>query len=47
MESLHLLAPADEVVLTPGVDLKVVTPEAGQNFISYLAPYDLSCVYAP
>ena len=38
---MHLLAPAGEVVLTPGVALNFVTPEVSQNHLSCSAPHDL------
>jgi hypothetical protein len=34
MESMHLLAPAGEVVLTLGVALKIVTPKLSKNHLS-------------
>jgi hypothetical protein len=40
-----LLSPAGEVVLSPGVALKIVTPEVSQNIFRVSPPYDI-CVGA-
>ena len=47
IESMYLLAQAGEVVLTPGVAFKFLTPGVSQNYLSCSAPYDLNCVGAP
>ena len=46
LESMYLFAPAGEVVFTPGVAFKFLTPGVSQNHISCPAPYDISCVGA-
>ena len=45
-ESMHILASADEVVLTTGVALKLVTSKVCQNHLSCSVLYDLNCVGA-
>jgi hypothetical protein len=37
LESMHLLAPAGEVVLTPDVVLKFVTPKVYHNHLSFFS----------
>ena len=46
LESMYLLAPAGEMVFTPGVAFKFLTPGDSQNHISCPAPYDINCVGA-
>jgi hypothetical protein len=38
---MHLLAPADEVVLTPGVALSLYQPRVAIIIFTVSAPYDL------
>ena len=47
LDSMHLLAPADEVVLTPEVAMNISTPCVNLNHLSCSATYDLYCVGAP
>jgi hypothetical protein len=42
LESMHLLAPAGEVVLTPGVALCLELPPLAKIIFPVLTPYDLN-----
>jgi hypothetical protein len=47
LESMHLLAPAREVVLTPGVALSLQHPRLAKPIFSVSPSHDIYCVHAP